>query len=98
MLGSNELKIGIKNYMSISRSQKLTDTEKKLQAIRAQLYGKEEQAIPIQSKTYKLTTALTHSVSDTSYLKKDLLKICLLAFLAISAQIILYVVMQKGLI
>lgn len=97
--------------MSITQSKKLTDTEKKLQFLKTQLYGKEEQistrSLQHSSEgSFHLNSAENPTISsrsslsglDTAYLKNDLLKICLLAALAISFQILLYISLQKGFI
>lgn len=100
--------------MTYSRTKKLSDTEKKLQSIRAQLYGKEDiqlKARPSDLPTYSLntrpdiktSTAKTTLNSSYNYavvtpLKQDLIKIFVLAAFAIGIQLLLYLGQQQGLL
>lgn len=91
--------------MTYSRSQKTTDIERRLQILRNQLYGKEEvvlsedRHVSIKSQTsseFKFTTTQNQPnqaliKTEVFFLKQDLLKILLLAGLAIGAQIFLYI-------
>lgn len=83
--------------MGIFNSKKTTDTEKRFKTIRAQLYGKE----PLQngsrsyiynsnSNTEPAKTINQASLLELSYLKKDLLKILILATLIFLTQTIIY--------
>ncbi len=87
--------------MSYSQSKKLTDTEKMIQAIKAQLYGKEG----VSTASYKSsvtsnpkTTSAIHTPPTSSsqspqtmvYLRQDLLKIAALAALAVGSEAALY--------
>lgn len=69
--------------MAYLQGKKTTISEKKLQALRIQLYGKETF---FKDKSSGYTPVKTIEVN---YLKRDLLKILLLAILAIGAQILL---------
>jgi hypothetical protein len=94
--------------MSYQQTKKLTAVEKKLQALKTQLYGKSsntfvpgkqnitaDQVIPAQPQqsTFSSTAAL-----DTTYLKHDLLKIFLLASLALGVQVLLFILTRNGII
>lgn len=57
--------------------------EKRLQTLRRQLYGKEVELRSVNTRI------------DTNYLQKDLLKILILATLAIAAQILLKLVIPR---
>ena len=84
--------------MTYSRSKKTTDTEKKLQSIKAQLYGKDAVTSSPISTTYKfksegeskINNRILANQPDTAYLKNDLIRIFVLATLAIGAQLALY--------
>lgn len=84
--------------MAYSQSKKLTDTEKKLEALKIQLFGKEENRIKTSTnikiheagKTQTSTAETTIKPQDLTYFRNDLLKILTLATLAISAELILY--------
>ncbi|KKR80152.1 MAG: hypothetical protein UU73_C0001G0319 [Candidatus Daviesbacteria bacterium GW2011_GWA1_41_61] len=93
--------------MSYSQSKKLTDTEKKLQSLRAQLYGKDKDLTPTSpSKTNSFSFKSspeeaapgTKTTADTGYLRHDLLKILLLASLMIGAQVALYFSLKSNFI
>lgn len=96
-------------------------TEKRLLALKTQLYGKEKQ-VNLAEKSLKFPKTLSQdqreasssnlpfsintqlkpvqniSTSELTFLKKDLLRILFLAFLAIGAQIILYLSLKQGLL
>ncbi len=76
--------------MAYSQSKKLTNIEKKLEAVKRQLFGKEESHIKKNVSIPTFTTETTIKHQDLTYFRKDLLKILTLATLAISAQLILY--------
>lgn len=90
--------------MSYSRSRKHTTAERQLQSLKTQLYGKEASTTTFNFKSNTTATALPAPIQsgpatsnksqkvslDASYLKKDLLKIALLATLAIGIQFLLY--------
>lgn len=79
--------------MTYSQSKKLTDTEKRLQVLKTQLFGKESNQIKVQTAPANIQTnspSASYQPQDLSYLRKDLKKIALLAFVAIGAQLILY--------
>ncbi|MFH0937113.1 MAG: hypothetical protein V1808_02385 [Candidatus Daviesbacteria bacterium] len=93
--------------MAYQQTKKLSTAEKKLQALRTQLYGKGEVQIH-QTPTFHSqkdtspSTPISHqstssSTLDVSFLRHDLLKILLLAALAIGAQLLIYLSLQKGL-
>lgn len=87
--------------MAYSRSKKLTTTEKKLQTIKNQLYGKETNSTTFNFKSAESMNTTSNSTSlkiETNYLKNELIKITLLAALAIGAQLILYFIFQQKLI
>ena len=97
--------------MPYSRSKKLTSTEKRLQLLRTQLYGKEEGSStvlpkPVNSSAFSFkiptksgeSTKMLTNTSDTHYLRHDLLKILLLAILAVGIEAILYIGINQGII
>ncbi len=100
MLGSNEFALGINQSMAVVQSKKLTSTEKRLQALRTQLYGKEVKSIPISVKpvdhqsVFNFPATSAHvanlSIDETNYLKKDLMKIFVLAIIILAIQMGLY--------
>lgn len=94
--------------MAVIKSLKLTPTEKRLQILREQLYGKN----PIKN-SYVKATQITDSVktktefislpvknyqTDISDLRSDLLKILVLASIAFAVQITLYIGINGGLL
>lgn len=88
--------------MSYSRSKKDTDTEKKLQAIRTQLYGKDREissgnTFKFKAVDFPKTLSPEKPLKeDTVYLRQDLLRTAILATFALTAQILLYLIMQNG--
>lgn len=96
--------------MTYSRSKKVTDTERKLQAIKTQLYGKEEQSKNTLKNTqmakgafYKFdkplsATNIIQKDNTDNPLKRDLLKILFLSSAAIGIQVGLYLVLNLGII
>lgn len=84
--------------MAYSESKRLTDTEKRLQALKTQLFGKEGNQIKvpvgtkvnIQTAAQKNTITSSYQHQELTYLRNDLRKIALLAFLAIGIQFLLY--------
>ncbi len=87
--------------MAYSRSKNLTTTEKKLQTIKNQLYGKESDSTTFSFKSVEKTDTTSNSTSlkiETNYLKNELIKITILAALAIGAQLILYFIFRQKLI
>ncbi|MDD2822836.1 MAG: hypothetical protein PHQ59_02020 [Candidatus Daviesbacteria bacterium] len=83
--------------MAYSESKELTDTEKRLQALKTQLFGKEK--VKATKKSSYQTSAIhntgvisttQHEHQDLAYLKKDLLKITMLATIALFVQLIIY--------
>lgn len=89
----------------ISRSKKITSTEKKLQALKVQLYGKEaitetlspssKTKLPQNTFSFKGGPAATQAptpvqTSDIIHLQKDLLKTCYLAGGLIILQLAIY--------
>ncbi len=93
--------------MAVIKSLKLTPTEKRLQILREQLYGKN----PINN-SYVKVTQITDSIktktefvapfknyqTDISYLRSDLLKILVLASIAFAVQITLYISVNNGIL
>lgn len=90
---------------------KLTIQERRIQSLRQQLQGKQISFSSSESKKNDISrdkvsfslpsieSSTSHSsIKDTVYLKNDLLKIMLLSFLAIGAQIILLVASNNNLI
>ncbi len=78
--------------MAYSQSKKLPVQEKKLLALKTQLYGKEKEEVyttPAQKPAPHTNTL------DTSYLKKDLQKIILLASLILGIQFLLWFTVQR---
>lgn len=101
MLGSNEFNSGTVK-MSYSRSKKLTDSEKRLQALKSQLYGKERETT---SNTFRFDssgikengTPSQSANTNTSYLRHDLIKTFILATFTLAAQLVIYFGLQRGL-
>lgn len=101
-------------YMGYSQSRKLTSTEKRLKSLRTQLYGKEEVTTalskPSGSTSFKFTPfkkegevkvaapKIESSDSKGTYLKQDLMKIFFLALLAIGAEFLIYLGINRGLV
>jgi len=84
--------------MAVHRTHKLLSSEKRLQLLQAQLYGKmgEVSSIKYQASSkegLKQETLNTNYVipnTDTTYLKHDLTKIALLTTPAIGIQLLIY--------
>lgn len=79
--------------MAYSESKELTDTEKRLQSLKIQLFGKERHATTVSHKSNIInssSTTISYQHHDLTYLKKDLQKILILATIAFSVQLILY--------
>ncbi|MBI2314899.1 hypothetical protein HYU93_02470 [Candidatus Daviesbacteria bacterium] len=66
----------------------VTDLEKRLQIIRRQVYGKDQQISYSSSRQ-------TNETTDLAYFYQDLLKILILSSLAIGAQLVLFVLSQN---
>lgn len=86
--------------MAVIKPIQLTSAEKKLKTLREQLYGKN----PVLNTYSKISSAtnyvktnteftlpIKNSLTDINYLKTDLLKILILAVVAFTAQITLYI-------
>lgn len=78
------------------------DLEKRLQLLRRQVYGGQQvSGIRYQVSRDEETSVITHNTkyiiqnTDTHYLHQDLLKILILASLAIGAQVILFILSQN---
>ncbi len=74
--------------MPVQRTHSASDIEKRLKILKSQLYGKnsyQSSAISLQPTTE------SSSVSDLTFLKKDLLKIAVFGTLAIGVQLILFI-------
>lgn len=94
--------------MAVIKSLKLTPTEKRLQILREQLYGKNPVQSPhaphakIAGNTDSLKTEFVSPIknyqTDISYLRADLLKILILASMAFAVQITLYISINNGFI
>lgn len=92
--------------MAIQQTKKRSDLEKRLQLLRRQVYGKEENK---KSSVYGLpsTEIAKHSIlqphqttaevgiSDITYLHQDLLKILIFASCAIGGQAILFFLLKN---
>lgn len=89
--------------MAVIRSHKLTDTEKRLQLLSRQLYGKGSPMLGTTqitrnsaNQTYRKSDqsgTLKSSESfrtDVTYLKQDLTKILILASIAVGVQLVIY--------
>ena len=80
--------------MAVHHTHKQSDTEKRLQLLSRQLYGKNEKldlrGEKIESHNLSSNTQHPTSNQDITYLKHDLTKITILAGLAIGVQLILY--------
>lgn len=76
----------------------ISETDKRLQTLKTQLYGKGQTVqISATPKSPSLTTSAVITTSVHS-LRHDLTKIAILATLAIGAQIILYITLNAGLV
>lgn len=73
--------------MPISQTHKPSDIEKRLGAIRSQLYGKEVHYTPVGNPT---TTHNPHLLHEQQLVQKDLLKTTVLAVILITVQVVLY--------
>lgn len=88
----------LKNFMAYSRSKKLTDTDRRVQLLRNQLYGKE------QSVTFSFTSQKESPVKsetpkpESSYLRRELTKIFFLAVIAVGTEVGLFFANNQGLI
>jgi len=87
--------------MAIQQTKRQSDLEKRLQLLRRQVYGKEEDK---KSSVYSLpSTEIAEvgsrksevGISDITYLHQDLLKILTLSSLAIGAQIIIFFLLKN---
>ena len=87
--------------MAYSQSKKLTDTEKKLEALKTQLFGKEKNVGytkndltttkgEVKQAAFSQSAFQKTEIQDVNYLRRDLQKIFILASIAIGAQLILY--------
>lgn len=74
--------------MPTVRTYKQSDLEKRLKLLKTQLYGKPEKPV-YQHPQSTISPNLIQS-SDTTFLKQDLVKIAILASLAIGVQLLLY--------
>ena len=100
VLGSSELRFPV---MAYSKTHKLTDSERKLQMLRTQLYGKEPShpvEKPIAVNQFSLPSRNTASetapkYTEVSFLKKDLLKIGILAAIIFTIQATLFIVIRN---
>lgn len=91
--------------MAVIKSLKLTPTEKRLQILREQLYGKN----PIKA-SYTKVADITNSVktefmppaknyqTDVNFLRADLFRILILASIAFAVQITLFISINNGLL
>ncbi len=95
MLGSD-----VSDSMAIRQNKKTSDTEKLINNLRMQMYGKNSD----QVTNYRLQSSVelprknysTHNSQSTevSYLYKDLIKITILSFMALGIQFIIYYLIQ----
>jgi hypothetical protein len=85
--------------MSYQQTKKVTDVEKRLEALKRELYGKEKpvyiapklnQTPSIEIANQLLAPLNPSNKSDVYYLNNDLKKILILATLAISTQVLLF--------
>lgn len=91
--------------MAIQQSKKQSDLEKRLQLLRRQVYGKNNQpsatsyhlSTDSQNKSddRRLTTE-NHPASDLNFLHQDLLKILIFASCAIGGQVILFFLVKNN--
>lgn len=92
------LSFRLKSFMAYSRSKKITDTDRRVQLLRNQLYGKE------QSVTFSFTSQKEGQTKpetpkpESSYLRQELTKIFILAILAIGTEVALFIATNQGLI
>lgn len=94
--------------MAVIKSLKLTPTEKRLQDLKEQLYGKN----PVKNSYVKVTQTLdlvktkteftglsaNNYQTDVRILRADLLKIMVLALLAFTVQFALYISVNNGIL
>lgn len=76
----------------------ITLEDKRLEALRRQLYGKEPAKLTLNTKSDIQTSSVALDTKDTNYLRTDLMKILLLSFFAIGVQIALFLASKNGLI
>lgn len=104
MLGSIERKL---LSMSIQRTVKQSDLEKRLKLLHRQVYGRPSSDTPAHRPTTTLTyrnadIPTQHSTiftaSDVAFLRQDLLKILLFSSLAIGIQIVLFFLMKNNIL
>ncbi len=95
--------------MSIQRTRKISDLEKRLKVLNQQLYGKQEERSTLSAAAIKQpfsfnptaagTISQSHrNVEDIAYLRYDLTKITILAVAAFGIQFVLYFLIQNHLV
>lgn len=92
--------------MPIHQSKQSSELEKKFQHLQEQVYGKN--TAPKHQNNPKLkfsmdtsshqSTNNSSNLAETAYLKRDLIKITVLSFLAFAAQILVYFGLRNNLI
>lgn len=82
--------------MSYTQNRKVVLTEKKLESLRRQLYGKDND-YHIVSRPAHTGTESQHP-TDSSFLRHDLLKTAVLASIGLAIQLGLYFAASRGLI
>ena len=78
--------------MAVHRTHKLLSSEKRLQLLQTQLYGKTDENPTANIQPQYPSSRIQHpsSKTDITYLKHDLTKIALLTTLAIGIQLLIY--------
>lgn len=88
--------------MAYSESKKMTTLERQIQALKLQLYGKDQSLSKPQFATTFFKTPLESQnptlTSTPIYLCQDLVKIALLASAAILIQVLIYFSLNRGLL
>lgn len=89
--------------MAVTKSLKITPTEKRLQILREQLYGKNtvknsytKIVNTMDSTKIEFIPSTKNYQTDISFLRADLLKILVLASLAFAIQVTIYISINNG--
>ena len=80
----------------IQKTKQLSETEKRMQSLKTQLYGKEG-TLSLDLPSKNVPSSYTAPVMAHN-LKADLTKIAILATLCFGAQLMLYILLNSGLI
>ncbi|RJP46659.1 MAG: hypothetical protein C4584_01280 [Armatimonadetes bacterium] len=79
---------------------KKTSTSKRLEMIKTQLYGKESNILMSKPETAKVSFSTpvtsTHRLVSSDYLQGDIIRIGILATLAIGIQLVIFIGLKYG--